>query len=346
MLCICKAHHTTKVGAAQPQPLVNWKIIRLDGMGSQACILREGRGGAANRRRAHFVPGEFRLRDFSGAPRADIRDAQRTGYFTILGAVLFLLCLTTSIAQEPERAIESSTNRKSNVAAVHARRDFETRCASCHGLDGRGGEHAPNISTSPAIRRISERDIYKIIYDGIPAKGMPGFNSLTDQQIKGMVSYLRSLGGHSSWEVVRGNPLAGETLFFGKAACGNCHMLRGKGGFLGTDMTDYAASHTPAEARAVILDPGKFPNSRQGMVSIATREGEHLSGVLRNEDNFSIQLLGEDGTLHMLLKSEIEHSEQTNTPVMPSNYAQRLSQAELGDLLSYLGRASRRREAR
>jgi hypothetical protein len=44
----------------------------------------------------------------------------------------------------------------------------------------------------------------------------------------------------------------------------------------------------------------------------------------------------------MLLKSEIERLEQTNTPVMPSDYAQRLSQTDLVDLLSYLGEGARK----
>jgi len=29
---------------------------------------------------------------------------------------------------------------------------FASNCATCHGADGRGGEHAPNIATAPEVQ--------------------------------------------------------------------------------------------------------------------------------------------------------------------------------------------------
>ena len=39
--------------------------------------------------------------------------------------------------------------KQSNQALTAGRRTFESTCAPCHGLNGKGGERAPDIATSP-----------------------------------------------------------------------------------------------------------------------------------------------------------------------------------------------------
>src|SRR5580700_12099550 len=51
---------------------------------------------------------------------------------------------------------------------------FVARCGICHGLDGRGGEHAPAIATGAAVQ-LSDADVERILQSGIPSKGMPSF---------------------------------------------------------------------------------------------------------------------------------------------------------------------------
>jgi len=76
-----------------------------------------------------------------------------------------------------------------HAQTVNGRGIFNASCASCHGLDGRGGEHAPNITQ---IGR--QEDLSAIIKVGVTAKGMPAFgNSLNGAQIRAVVQYLRSL---------------------------------------------------------------------------------------------------------------------------------------------------------
>src|SRR5580698_4922120 len=70
------------------------------------------------------------------------------------------------------------------------RRQFESRCARCHGADATGGESGPGIVTQIAAR--TEADLAAFIREGRPAKGMPAF-ALTDQEMKELAPYLRSL---------------------------------------------------------------------------------------------------------------------------------------------------------
>ena len=70
------------------------------------------------------------------------------------------------------------------------RRQFESRCARCHGADATGGESGPGIVTQIAAR--SEADLAAFIREGRPARGMPAF-ALSDQEMKDLTPYLRSL---------------------------------------------------------------------------------------------------------------------------------------------------------
>src|SRR5690349_870164 len=80
---------------------------------------------------------------------------------------------------------------------------YSSRCAGCHGLDGKGGEHGPNIATNPDIRSLPDTQIEHIIRNGIPASGMPAFGSTFNAaQIAAVRDHLRLLqGGHKQTPV-------------------------------------------------------------------------------------------------------------------------------------------------
>ena len=53
---------------------------------------------------------------------------------------------------------------------------YQTRCASCHGEDGRGGEHGPAIVSRNTLRATTKEAVRDIIKKGIPNAGMPAFD--------------------------------------------------------------------------------------------------------------------------------------------------------------------------
>ncbi len=67
-----------------------------------------------------------------------------------------------------------------------------------------------------------------------------------------------------------------------------------------------------------------------------TRDGTRVAGVIRNEDNFSLQMVSADGSFHFFKKSDLQKMEYPSEPLMPTNYQGRLSPGELNDLVSYL----------
>jgi putative heme-binding domain-containing protein len=212
------------------------------------------------------------------------------------------------------------------------------RCATCHGLDGRGGEHAPNIATDPKVQALSDRDLVHIVRSGIPSAGMPAFGSSLDaSQIRAVVDYLRVLQGKAKAAIpIAGDPEHGRLLFFGNAGCSDCHTVDGKGGFLGADLSSYGSTHAPAEIREAIVDPNKDSDRRNGTVVVVTKTGETFTGVLRNEDNFSLQMQTADGSFHFFDKPALARVEHPAQSLMPAQYESKLGSKNLDDLVSYL----------
>jgi len=214
---------------------------------------------------------------------------------------------------------------------------FSNTCAACHGLDGHGGEHAPDIATATNIRAMTDEELTHTVKNGIPAAGMPGFGaSLNPVEITAVVAYLRELQGQQNHAVLPGNPEHGRRLFFADSSCALCHLVDGQGGFIGPSLSGYGKIHGETEIREAVLDPGKSFNSRYAMAEVVTHQSNRFNGVIRNEDNFSLQLQGLDGTFYFVKKTDILTIKRQTQSIMPADYATRLSKSDIDDLVAYL----------
>ena len=256
--------------------------------------------------------------------------------FVLLLAALWAASCFAAWPQTPRQP--SSKNIK--PAAMPGKQRFASTCAHCHGLDGRGGERAPNIAENPRVQHLSDEQISRIIQHGIPGTSMPAFHSLQTADVQALVTYLRTLQGTRQTLKLTGDPVRGETLFFNKAGCSSCHMIAGKGGFIASDLTVYARTHTAEQIRSAITDPAPVADPQARLVTATTRGGAKVVGRIRNEDNFSLQLQTLEGTFHFVTKSDLEGLEYNSQPLMPSNYSSTLDSGELNDVVSYLIKVS------
>jgi cytochrome c oxidase cbb3-type subunit III len=247
--------------------------------------------------------------------------------------ILVMACLAILSARAQQK-------RPSPLALLQGRQVFSSSCAGCHGLDGRGGERAPDIAGKREVQRLSNAAVARIVNDGVPGTGMPSFHSLGPSRVQAVVLYLRSLQGRGPPEELPGNPAAGKTLFFVRAGCSDCHMVAGVGGFVGSDLTNYAAALSAQQIREAILYPEAKADPANKAVVVTTESGEKLTGIARNEDNFSLQLQTLDGVFHLFTKSELKNVEHQDRSLMPSDYGSRLSSAELDDVVSFLMNAA------
>ena len=213
---------------------------------------------------------------------------------------------------------------------------FNSTCAGCHGLDGRGSEKAPNIVSSPKVQHLSDAQLSNIVSNGIPGTGMPAFHTLTNAKVRAIVGYLHTLQGKGDTAAIPGNPVSGKNIFFGKGACSTCHTVSGEGGFLGPDLTRYGGALTPRAIRDRIVNPNRIVPVGYKLAAATTHDGNRIEGMVRSEDNFSVQLQARDGAFHFLQKSDLQNLEYLDRPIMPTDYGKRLSAAELDDLVKYL----------
>jgi len=268
--------------------------------------------------------------------------ANRALYCCAIGTFVvasFLSLGPKATAQNP--ALGRSSRSVSQQSNNDARQIFESTCAACHGLDGRGGERGPNISTRPQVVQLSDRELGEILRTGRPAAGMPPFAALGNNSLKALLSYIRFLQGKDAATVLPGDASNGKALFFGKARCADCHMIQGRGGFLGSDLSDYGGALSAREIRRPIVAPAESANANKRMTTVRLRDSQQIAGVIRNEDNFSIQLQMLDGTFRFLSRADIAAVESSPEPIMPTNYGTLLTAPELDDLVKYLRTAAR-----
>jgi len=249
-------------------------------------------------------------------------------------AVVLICALTASHAQTTIRGAKKP--KQSNQELAAGRQTFESSCAPCHGLNGKGGERAPDIATRPEIVRLSDNETLKVLRNGILQKGMPPFAALGPAKLSDVLNYLRSLQGKSKALTLMASSEEGKNIFTGKGRCSQCHMIHGAGGFLGPDLSDYGASHSADDVRNAIVSADKRPGFRKGLVKAITNDGRQISGLVRNEDNFSVQLQALDGTFRLLEKSNVSELTFDSAPLMPDNYGSSLSKSELDQLVGYL----------
>ena len=165
---------------------------------------------------------------------------------------------------------------------------------------------------------------------------MPAFSHLGDGVLRSLADYLRSLQGFPVAAPLPGNARHGKELFFGKGGCSSCHMVRGQGGFFGSDLTMYARGRAPETIHDAIVLPNRDLDPHSRTVVVTLPNGKSFEGIARNEDNFSMQLLMRDGSLLLFTKAAAKSITYLDQSPMPTDYGTRLSAAEVEDLVKFL----------
>jgi cytochrome c oxidase cbb3-type subunit III len=170
----------------------------------------------------------------------------------------------------------------------------------------------------------------------VPNTTMPSFGFLDLKTRQSLVAYLRALQGATIATKLPGDVQRGREVFFGKGGCASCHMVRGQGGFFASDLSGSARGRSPESVRDSIVAPNRNLDPRRRTVLATLSNGTAVEGIARNEDNFSIQLLSPDGTIHLLSKSALAKLAYRDQSPMPADYGTKLSSSDLDDLVNFL----------
>ena len=251
---------------------------------------------------------------------------------TIGAAARLILCCLLGLALPRARA-QFASHAEPNGQVL-----FSQACAPCHGSDGRGGEHAPDIATRHDLVAMSDAGLRSIVTNGIPSAGMPAFGSLGDKRVDSLVAYVRVLQGITSTGPVTlpGDPHAGEAIFFGPGSCSQCHMVDGRGGFMADDLSDYARGRSVSSIESAIVHPANRPGNQGHWVTVETNGGQTVAGLVRAQSNFTVVIQSQNGQFQSIPIDTIRSLTVSKQPYMPQDYASTLSSKQLNDLISYL----------
>jgi cytochrome c oxidase cbb3-type subunit III len=140
-----------------------------------------------------------------------------------------LLTVVPLLAQHVEGDKKSKHPAFSDPVAIAAgSKLFTNSCAGCHGPRGEGGR-GPNLRNRGVWHTLDEQELFQTIQKGVPGADMPATN-LPDDQIWQLAAFVRALSAPAIESKQPGDAAAGEALFWGKANCGNCHRVLGRGG--------------------------------------------------------------------------------------------------------------------
>lgn len=169
---------------------------------------------------------------------------------------------------------------------------------------------------------------------------------MTDEEIWQLIAYIRSVEVKAP-AAPPGNAAHGRDLFYGDGNCSGCHMVQGKGGRLGPDLTSVAATRTvefivdsvrrPSKRLAQgLIEPTKeFPQEYE-TVTVVTADGKEIKGVTLNEDNFNVQIMDQKEQIHLLEKDKLRSFTKSRVSLMPSYDTTLLSDKDVQDIVAYL----------
>lgn len=181
----------------------------------------------------------------------------------------------------------------------------------------------------------------------MPANGTNGQGvGMTEEEIWQIITYLRSIQVKAPAEPI-GNTIHGKQLFYGDANCSLCHMVEGKGGRRGPDLTNAGTARTtdsliqsvrnPSQRLASgLTEPTKEFAQEYETVTVVLPDGKRITGVTLNEDNFSVQIMDASERIHLLQKAKLRSIEKGRDSLMPAYEPNTLSDQDLRDIIAFL----------
>jgi len=262
--------------------------------------------------------------------------------------VVFLACFSALPLQAQDKNPYAGDSKYAQLGEFQ----FRLNCAFCHGLGARGGGRGPDLTRAQKRHGRTDADLFHTINEGIPGTAMPANGStgqgvgMTEEEIWQVITYIRSVEVKTPPQPA-GDAGHGKQLFFGSAACATCHMVNGKGGRLGPDLSTTGSARATPYLIESVRDPSRrlaqgvfeamkeFPQEYE-TVKVETADGQKFIGVVLNEDNFTLQMMDMHEQLHLFDKAKLRAFEKSRESLMPAYDQKMLNDKDLHDILAFL----------
>ena len=227
-------------------------------------------------------------------------------------------------------------------------------CLGCHQLNDEGGRIGPNLSRSSI--NYKPEWVYAWIFNPQifrPDTKMPNLG-LEPEEARAIASFLASFQPEKEGEEIKfeipeeleqylstkGDPKRGEKIYNdpeGTASCAKCHLVKGRGGAVGPELSFVGTSRTREFLLESILDPDAVITSGYKTILILTKDRKFITGIKKNEDESGFVIVDKAGKSWHIPKAKIKKFKTQKISTMPGNFKDVLEVQEIADLLAYLG---------
>jgi putative heme-binding domain-containing protein len=223
---------------------------------------------------------------------------------------------------------------------------YVASCGRCHGVNGLGGE-GPPLARAQLPRVPDDDALIAIMTQGIPGTAMSGSWWLSQEELRQVASYVRSLapsagdaGASPAGDAARG------LMAFERGRCAGCHTVGGFGTARGPDLTAVGLRRGSEYLREAILNPAAaLPRGQTAMprdfvdylmVRVVAEDGTEVRGTRVNEDTYTIQIKDARGVVHSFYKPALRELDKQFDRSLMRGYRDTFTDEEVDDLVSYL----------
>ncbi|MDG2221318.1 MAG: sulfatase-like hydrolase/transferase [Rubripirellula sp.] len=210
------------------------------------------------------------------------------------------------------------------------------------GLFGRGFDESAAlrfldaIEASPAWQSLSEPELSDVI-KRFPATTFARANTLLDR-LKSLsqakVARLEQLRD----QVSTGDVARGKNLFTSeRAKCSTCHRVAKEGKAVGPDLTTIGRNRSASDLLESIVFPSASIVRDYQTYQLLTSDGRAFTGLLIRETRDRIEVQLASGETKSFDRGEIDQIQINPVSIMPSGLDDALTEAELIDIVAYLG---------
>jgi cytochrome c oxidase cbb3-type subunit III len=215
---------------------------------------------------------------------------------------------------------------------------YKQNCSTCHGEAARGAQ-GPNLVRSVLVLHDEKgEEIGPVVRNGRPQGGMPGFPSLSQDDLYSISQYIHlqvelaaNRGTYGATygaqrNEVSGDAKKGEQFFNGAGGCTHCHSVTG-------DLARIGAKFPQASAlQSRFLWPATPGPAK---VTVTLSSGESITGTVRTLNDFDVSMTDAGGGYHEWprdqVKVEVEDRLSGHRALLP-----KYTDADIHNLTAYL----------
>jgi mono/diheme cytochrome c family protein len=237
------------------------------------------------------------------------------------------------------------------AAADRGRKTWAAECINCHGTQARGSDNGPNLVRSVVVLRDRYgSQLGPYLKQGHKLQSGATGASLTSDQVEELAHFLRQrvndgLRGSPIFQagnVLTGDPKAGAAYFNGEGKCATCHSPTGNLAGIGTRLEPIDLQQRflfPATGRGGRGGRGRGaapPTTSAVRVTVTPPNGQPVSGVLVQMDDFFVSLRTEDGTSRTFRRVPGTKVDKQDPLAYHIELLDRITDKNMHDIVAYL----------